>query len=100
MDPSQTSSGTGHNGGPAFTGDDPVDFALWFDATFRKPDGQPYGKRARQAFIKRYRLPVIQMGWSRLIVPSVANATIAALAKFSASEPPTKRGRGRPRMTG
>jgi hypothetical protein len=89
-------AGIGHNGGPDLTGDDPVDFEVWFNATVRKPNGQPYGKRARQAFVKKFRLPIIALGWARMIVPSAGNARIAALAKFQQPEP-AKRGRGRPR---
>jgi hypothetical protein len=89
----------GHNGGPDLYGDDPVDFDLWFDATFRKPDGSKYSRRARQVFVKRFQLPVISMGWSKLIVPSAGNARIASLAK-QPEEPARRRGPGRPRAVG
>jgi hypothetical protein len=81
---------------PDFAGDAPVDFDAWFDHTFRRPDGNLYGVRARQGFVKRFKLPIIRMGWARLIVPSVANARIAELALYQTEEP-VRRGRGRPR---
>jgi hypothetical protein len=84
------------NNGPDFAGDAPVDFDAWFDHTFRRPDGTPYGVRARQGFVKKFKLPIIRMGWARLIVPSVANARIAELALYRQTDEPP-RGPGRPR---
>jgi hypothetical protein len=86
--------GIGHNGGPALDLDSPVPFDDWFDAKVRKPSGEVYGHRQKLNFIKRYRLPVIKVGWATLIVPRAGNEQIA---KYAMHQEPARR-RGRPRM--
>jgi hypothetical protein len=73
-----------------------VDFNQWFDATLRKPDGEPYSERQKRAIAKRYSLPVIKVGWVPKIDPAAANRRLAELAR-KPSEQPQRRGPGRPR---
>ena len=65
----------------------------WFDAHIRKPDGSIYSRRARQALVKRYRFPVIRIGWARLIDPIAAAECLRRLAMYQDTFPK----RGRPR---
>jgi hypothetical protein len=82
-----------------FSADVPVDFDVYFDARIQKPDGTPYSTRAKQNFVKRYRPPVIRLGWATLIVPSKGDAHLASLALHRDPEPEQRRGPGRPRKT-
>lgn len=71
-----------------------VPFDDWFNARMKKPDGELYGKRAKQVIIKKFRLPVILVGWSRLIDPEAGDACLSQYAQYTTT--PAKR--GRPRM--
>jgi hypothetical protein len=72
-----------------------VSFDEWFDGLIRKPDGGIYGKRAKQAFRRRYRLPVVEVGWCRLIDPVAA---ADRLREYAQHQDPARRGPGRPRL--
>jgi hypothetical protein len=72
----------------------PVPFKDWFDQRFAKPDGSAYSERQRSTIVKRYQLPLIKVGWNKLIIPAQADQRLAELAKFREERPR----RGRPRL--
>jgi hypothetical protein len=80
----------------AIIGEPLVDFETWFNTVFRKPNGQPYGRRSRNKFAKKVGLPVVKVGWARLVNPRAANAKLERY-HTGQSEEPARRGRGRPR---
>ena len=83
---------------PPLNGTTPVPFEPWFDSRFRKPDGGLYSKRQRRHIVERYRLPIIKIGWTRLIVPADGDTQIAKFARFrDQPEQPWQPRRGRPR---
>jgi hypothetical protein len=88
----------------------PGPLVTYFDKRFRKPNGEPYKKRQRDAIIKKFRLPVIRIGWTELIVPAQGDARLVEFAglvpgtpqyvermRLYEQEPPQHRRRGRPR---
>ena len=71
----------------------------WFDSRFRKPDGTPYGTRARQAITKKLRPPITKIGWSQTIDFDDGDECLREWAKRQQQQEQPRRGRGRPRTT-
>ena len=75
-------------------GSDLVDFfSVYAPGRFKKPSGEPMGRRSLQKKIKKFDLPVIQIGWTSLIDPVAGDNQLRRFAR----RPPDREARGRGR---
>jgi hypothetical protein len=73
-------------------------FSEYGPSRFRKPNGQPIGRRSLQKKIKQFNLPIIDTGWDPLINPVAGDAQLEKYARQPSDREPRKP--GRPKKTG
>jgi hypothetical protein len=71
-----------------------VDFKVYAGERFKKPGGLPYGDRGLAQLIKKYRLPIIRIGWCKLIDPAAGDDRLREYTLHQEQRGPR---RGRPR---
>lgn len=68
------------------TNDRPIPAEDWFNARFRKPNGEPYSPRTRAVHLKRLGIEPLVVGWSRIVDPATADRRVLELAAEQSSK--------------
>jgi hypothetical protein len=75
----------------------PIDYNTYAEERFKRPNGVPLKRRSKQILAKKFRLPLIKVGWTTLIDPEAGDERLRqyALEQLEKKEG-AARGRGRP----